>query len=106
MVWREPGTRYRAPKTPLQRWRVTCLVRDSNERPNLHLRVPGDSVIAVRYRYEILHLVLPFIAAMGTDAIFMDDNTRPQKARLVQSYLESETIPQMVWPAKSPDLNP
>ncbi|GBN91314.1 hypothetical protein AVEN_1250-1 [Araneus ventricosus] len=42
---------------------------------------------------------------MGTDAIFMDDNARPHKARLVRSYLENETIPHMVWPARPPDLN-
>ncbi|GBM01209.1 hypothetical protein AVEN_253610-1 [Araneus ventricosus] len=42
---------------------------------------------------------------MGTDAIFMDDNARPHRARLVRSYLESETIPHMAWPAKSPYLN-
>ncbi|GBM04084.1 hypothetical protein AVEN_32215-1 [Araneus ventricosus] len=43
---------------------------------------------------------------MGTDAIFMDYNARPHRVRLVRSYLESETAPQMAWPAKSPDLNP
>ncbi|GBN04061.1 hypothetical protein AVEN_100655-1 [Araneus ventricosus] len=43
---------------------------------------------------------------MGTDAIFMNDNAHPHRARLVQSYLESETIPQMAWPSRSPDLNP
>ncbi|GBN61588.1 hypothetical protein AVEN_47844-1 [Araneus ventricosus] len=48
----------------------------------------------------------PFIAAMDADEIFMDDNARPHRARLVRSYLESETIPQMAWPARSPDLNP
>ncbi|GBM32053.1 hypothetical protein AVEN_127391-1 [Araneus ventricosus] len=42
---------------------------------------------------------------MGTDAIFMDDNARPHRTRLMRSYLESETIPQMAWPARSPDLN-
>ncbi|GBO01656.1 hypothetical protein AVEN_30554-1 [Araneus ventricosus] len=42
---------------------------------------------------------------MGTDAIFIDDNARPHRGRLVRSYLESETIPQMAWPARSPDLN-
>ncbi|GBM15814.1 hypothetical protein AVEN_262962-1 [Araneus ventricosus] len=42
---------------------------------------------------------------MGTDVIFMDDNARPDRARLVRSYLESEAIPQMAWPARSPDLN-
>ncbi|GBM46314.1 hypothetical protein AVEN_88008-1 [Araneus ventricosus] len=43
---------------------------------------------------------------MGTDAIFMDDKPRPHRARLVRRYVESETIPQMAWPARSPDLNP
>ncbi|GBO05985.1 hypothetical protein AVEN_158293-1 [Araneus ventricosus] len=36
----------------------------------------------------------------------MDDNALPHIARLVRSYLESETISQMEWPARSPDLNP
>ncbi|GBM51354.1 hypothetical protein AVEN_110807-1 [Araneus ventricosus] len=42
---------------------------------------------------------------MGTDAKFMDDNARSHRARLVRSYLESKTIPQMARPARSPDLN-
>ncbi|GBN18027.1 hypothetical protein AVEN_41403-1 [Araneus ventricosus] len=46
------------------------------------------------------------IATMDTGAIFMDDNARQHRARLVRSYLESETIPQITWPAISPDLNP
>ncbi|GBM59110.1 hypothetical protein AVEN_255652-1 [Araneus ventricosus] len=36
----------------------------------------------------------------------MDDNASPHRARLVRSYLESETIPQMALPTRSPDLNP
>ncbi|GBO35114.1 hypothetical protein AVEN_18789-1 [Araneus ventricosus] len=43
---------------------------------------------------------------MGTDAIFMNDNTHPHIARLMRSYLESETIPQMECAAGSRDLNP
>ncbi|GBN12349.1 hypothetical protein AVEN_87982-1 [Araneus ventricosus] len=100
------GAKHRR-KRPLQRWRVTCLGRDNNERPDRPLRVPGCSVTAVRYRDEILQLLeRPFITAMGTDAIFMDDNARPHRARLMRSYLESETIPQMAFPPRSPDLNP
>ncbi|GBM70978.1 hypothetical protein AVEN_102913-1 [Araneus ventricosus] len=67
----------------------------------------AGSVTVVRYRDEILHpLVRTFIVAMGTDVIFMDDNARPHRARLVRGFLESETIPQTTWPARSPDLNP
>ncbi|GBM64886.1 hypothetical protein AVEN_200294-1 [Araneus ventricosus] len=78
----------------------------TNGRTDLYV-FNGGSVTTVRYRDEILHsLVRPFIAAMGTDAIFIDDNVRPHRARLMRSYLASETIPQMAWPARSPDLNP
>ncbi|GBM30551.1 hypothetical protein AVEN_265004-1 [Araneus ventricosus] len=106
MIWREPGTRYRAPNiVEKDHYRGGgLLVRAgiaTNGRTDLYVCV-GGSVTAVRYRDEILHpLVLPFIAAMGTDTIFMDDNARPHRARLVRSYLGSETIPQMAWPARS-----
>ncbi|GBL85529.1 hypothetical protein AVEN_34686-1 [Araneus ventricosus] len=108
MIWRQPGTRYRAPNiTERDHYRGGgLLVWAGTGRTDLYV-FSGYSVAVVRYRDEILHpLVLPFIAAMGTDAIFMDDNALPHRARLVQSYLESETIPQMAWPARSPDLNP
>ncbi|GBN37535.1 hypothetical protein AVEN_235899-1 [Araneus ventricosus] len=36
----------------------------------------------------------------------MDDNVHPHRARLMRSYEESETIPQMAWPPRSLDLNP
>ncbi|GBM38406.1 hypothetical protein AVEN_260797-1 [Araneus ventricosus] len=36
----------------------------------------------------------------------MVDKARPHGARLVRSYLENETIPQMAWPARSPDPKP
>ncbi|GBM62511.1 hypothetical protein AVEN_37139-1 [Araneus ventricosus] len=65
----------------------------TNGRTDLYV-FTGGSATAVRYSDEIQHpLVRPFIAAMGTNAIFMDDNARPHRARLVRSYLESETIP-------------
>ncbi|GBM96867.1 hypothetical protein AVEN_156094-1 [Araneus ventricosus] len=111
MIWREPGTRYRAPNIiekdhyrggGLRVWAGIA----TNSRTDLYV-FAGCCVTAVRYCDEILRpLVLPFIYAMGTDAIFMDDNARQHTARLVRSYLESETIPQMAWPARSPDLNP
>ncbi|GBN00253.1 hypothetical protein AVEN_69421-1 [Araneus ventricosus] len=78
----------------------------TNGRTDLYM-FSGSSVTAVRYRNEILQtLVRSFIAAMGTDSIFMDDNALPLRARLVWSYLQSETIPQMTLSARSPDLNP
>jgi hypothetical protein len=36
----------------------------------------------------------------------MDDNARPHRARVMDEYLEHQTIVRMGWPARSPDLNP
>ena len=38
--------------------------------------------------------------------VYVDDNARPHRARIVQDYMADETIERMEWPAKSPDLNP
>jgi hypothetical protein len=46
------------------------------------------------------------IGANGDDFILMDDNATPHHARIVNEYLQQETIERMDWPAKSPDLNP
>ncbi|GBN83179.1 hypothetical protein AVEN_250698-1 [Araneus ventricosus] len=105
MIWRKPGTCYRAPNIVEKHYRggglLVWAVIATNGRTDFYV-FAGGSVTAVRYRDEILHsLVQPFIAAMGTEAIFMDDNARPHRARLVWSYLESEAIPQMAWAARS-----
>ncbi|GBN74571.1 hypothetical protein AVEN_32020-1 [Araneus ventricosus] len=111
MIRREPGTRYRAPNiVERDHYRRGGLLVwagiATKVRTDLYVFAVG-SITAVRYRDEIIHpLVRPFIAAMGADSIFMDDNALPHRARLVRSYLESETIPQMPRPARSPDLNP
>ncbi|GBL79460.1 hypothetical protein AVEN_92623-1 [Araneus ventricosus] len=106
MIWREPGTRYRAPNiVERDHYRSGGLLVwveiATNGRTDLYV-FAGGFVTAVRYRDESLRLM----AVMATDAIFMDDNSRPHRARLVRSYLERETIPRMAWPARSPDLNP
>ncbi|GBM60028.1 hypothetical protein AVEN_147591-1 [Araneus ventricosus] len=90
MIWRELGTSYRAPNIVerdhyrgggLLVWKGIA----TNGRTNLYV-FAGGSITAARYRDEILHpLLWPFISAMGIDAIFMDDNTRPHRARLVRS---------------------
>ncbi|GBO40953.1 hypothetical protein AVEN_203269-1 [Araneus ventricosus] len=81
MIWREPGTLYRAPNiVERDYYRSGGLLVwagiATNGRTDL-CGFAGGSVTAVRYRDEILHsLVRPFIAAMGIDSIFMDDNPR------------------------------
>ncbi|GFV63864.1 transposable element Tcb1 transposase [Trichonephila clavipes] len=59
------------------------------------------------YREVILeqHVRL-FWCAMGAEFLFMDDNARLHRAKIVDECLQSEDITRMDWPAYSPDLNP
>ncbi|GFS57541.1 transposable element Tcb1 transposase [Trichonephila clavipes] len=43
---------------------------------------------------------------MSAEFLFMDDNTRPHRANIVDECLQSEDITRMDWPAYSPDMNP
>jgi transposase len=43
---------------------------------------------------------------LATRPIFMDDNARPHRARIVTDYLRQEKIETIPWPAMSSDMNP
>ncbi|GFW65350.1 DDE_3 domain-containing protein [Trichonephila clavipes] len=43
---------------------------------------------------------------MGAESLFMDDNTRPHRANILNEFLQSEDITRMDWPAYSLNLNP
>ena len=69
--------------------------------------IENGSLTNVRYRDEILHDIVGLYAgATGPDFILMDDNARPHRIRVVEQYLQAETIDRMNWPARSPDINP
>ena len=75
-------------------------------RTDLHIVMRG-MMTGVRYRDEILDIyVRPYAGAIGPQFILMDDNARPHRARVVEEYLQQETIVRMDWPACSPDLSP
>ena len=49
--------------------------------------------MSARYRDEVLeHNVRLYNAAVGNTFVFMDNNARPNKAAIVDEYLESEEI--------------
>ncbi|GFX60410.1 transposable element Tcb1 transposase [Trichonephila clavipes] len=52
------------------------------------------------------HHVRLFRGTMGAEFLFMDDNTRPHRANIVEECLQSEDITRMDWPAYSLDFNP
>ncbi|GFW26321.1 transposable element Tcb2 transposase [Trichonephila clavipes] len=60
-----------------------------------------------RYIDEVLlpHVRL-FRGAVGDKFVFMDDNATCHRALAVQDCLDSEGIQLLVWPLRSPDLNP
>ncbi|GFX28965.1 transposable element Tcb1 transposase [Trichonephila clavipes] len=110
LIWRAPGTRYHQENT-IERHRyggAGWLVWGGiilGSRTDLYVqRVTMTGHI---YRDVILeqHVRL-FWGAMGTEFLFMDDNTRPHRANIIDECLRSEDITRMDWPACSPDLNP
>ena len=49
---------------------------------------------------EVLEpIVVPFAENVGQNIIFMDDNARAHRARLVTEFLEGQRIERMEWPA-------
>ncbi|GFU23455.1 gastric intrinsic factor [Trichonephila clavipes] len=77
-----------------------------NGRPRLHV-VANGTMTGQRYIDEVLfpHVRL-FRGAVGDKFIFMDDNATCHRTLAVQDCLDSEGIQRLVWPARSPDLNP
>ncbi|GBL72867.1 hypothetical protein AVEN_128063-1 [Araneus ventricosus] len=48
----------------------------------------------------------PYVDDTGEEFILMGDNARPQRAKLVEEYLEDQGLERMDWPTQSLDLNP
>ncbi|GFU79420.1 DDE_3 domain-containing protein [Trichonephila clavipes] len=73
---------------------------------DLHV-LQGGTLTGVRYWDEILDpYVHSYAGAIGKDFIVMDDNARPQRAVIVEEYLEGLGLERMEWPARSLNLNP
>ncbi|GFV56632.1 transposable element Tc1 transposase [Trichonephila clavipes] len=73
---------------------------------HLHV-VANGTMTGQRYIDEVLlpHVRL-FRVAVGDKFVFMVDNATCYRTLAVQNCLDSEGIQRLVWPARSPDLNP
>ncbi|GFT53136.1 HTH_Tnp_Tc3_2 domain-containing protein [Trichonephila clavipes] len=72
----------------------------------LHVVANGTMTVQ-RYIDEVLLLhVRLFRGAVGDKFVCMDDNATCHRTLAVQDCLDSEGIQRLVWPARSPDLNP
>ncbi|GFW34172.1 transposable element Tcb2 transposase [Trichonephila clavipes] len=111
LIWRESGTAYRPENIQEKDRYPTCSIMVwagimINGRTRLHV-VANGTVTGQRYIDEVL---LPHVrlvhGAVGDKFVFMDDNATCHRTLAVQDCLDSEGIQHLVWPARSPDLNP
>ncbi|GFX59772.1 transposable element Tcb2 transposase [Trichonephila clavipes] len=111
LIWHESGTAYspeniqekdRYPTYSIMVWAGIMI----NGRTRLHV-VANGTMTGQRYIDEVLlpHVRL-FRGAVGDKFVFMDDNATCHRTLAVQDCLDSEGIQRLVWPARSPDLNP
>ncbi|GFV94897.1 transposable element Tcb2 transposase [Trichonephila clavipes] len=111
LIWRERGTAYRPENIQEKDRYPTCSIMVwagiiINGRTRLHV-VANGTMTGQRYIDEVLlpHVRL-FRDAVGDKFVFMDDNATCDRTLAVQDCLDSEGIQRLVWPARSPDLNP
>ena len=75
----------------------------------MDLYVLNGTMTGQKYRDNIIRdIVVPHFDndRLATRPLFMDDNARPHRARIVSDYLRQESIDSIPWPAMSPDMNP
>ncbi|GFX43234.1 transposable element Tcb1 transposase [Trichonephila clavipes] len=111
LILRESGTAYRPENIQEKDRYPTCSIMVwagimINGRTRLH-GVANGTMTGQRYIDEVLfpHIRL-FRGAVGDKFVFMDDNATCHRTLAVQDCLDSEGIQRLVWPARSPDLNP
>ncbi|GFY08104.1 transposable element Tcb2 transposase [Trichonephila clavipes] len=111
LIWRESGTAYRPENIQEKDRYPTCSIMVwagimINGRTRLHA-VANGTMTGQRYIDEVLlPRVRLFRGAVGDKFVFTDDNATCHRTLAVQDCLESEGIQHLVWPARSPDLNP
>ena len=74
----------------------------------LDLYVLDGNLTGQKYRDNVLApCVVPHFDnhALADRPMFMDDNARPHRARIVQHFLQQEAVQKIPWPAMSPDMN-
>ncbi|GFW76741.1 transposable element Tcb1 transposase [Trichonephila clavipes] len=111
LIWRESGTAHRPENIQEKDRYPTCSIIVwagimINGRTRLHV-VANGTMTGQRYIDEVLlpHVRL-FRGVVGDKFVFMDDNATCHRTLAVQDCLDSKGIQRLVWPARSPDLNP
>ena len=82
-----------------------CISHDSKlDLVTIQGNLTGDQYI----RDVLQPVVVPHFDnhPLATRFVYMDDNAKPHRPRAVTTYLQSEAVTSVPWPAMSPDLNP
>lgn len=111
LVWREPGARCQernmAPQEPFNGGSVMVWGGISHDSRTDLVVFINSTMNGERYRDRIIQpIVAPFIEQHGRNYVFVDDNARPHRARIVNQAILDNNIIRMAWPARSPDCNP
>ena len=64
----------------------------------------AGSLKSPKYTQILKDCIAPI--CVDSDFIFMDDNAKPHRAKIVKEYKERVGMKCLDWPARSPDLNP
>ena len=90
------------------RWRLSnglgCISHDCKlDLVTMQGQLTGD-----QYIRDVLQPVVPHFDnhPLATRPVYMNDNARTHRSRAVTTYLQSEVVTSVPWPAMSPDLNP
>nr|CAH7716558.1 unnamed protein product [Callosobruchus chinensis] len=69
------------------------------------IHIPG-TMTGAYYQQNIINAIVQSLCnEIGDQFIFMDDNARPHRTRVVQQALENGNIARSEWSATSPDMN-
>ena len=77
----------------------------------MHRRTPiqfiAGNLNSQRYVDEVMRpMVLPFLRQIGQGAVFLDDNARLHRGRIINDFVLVNNINTIDCPANSPVLNP
>ncbi|GFS74955.1 transposable element Tc3 transposase [Trichonephila clavipes] len=111
LIWRESGTAYRPENIQEKDRYPTCSIMAwagimINGRTHLHVVANGTMTSQPYIDEVLLAHVRVFRGAVADKFVFIDDNATCYQTLSVQDCLDSEDIQRLVWPARSPDLNP